>query len=41
MVVKNNGQVYAIGGTIDGNNEIYDIKKKKWSSVQSYMSVMG
>lgn len=32
MPVKENSQIFAIGGTIDGINEVYDIRKKKWNT---------
>jgi len=41
MAVKENLQIFAIGGTIDGINEVYDIRKKKWNTCQSYTSIMG
>jgi len=41
MPVKENFQIFAIGGTIDGINEVYDIRKKKWNTCQSYTSIMG
>jgi hypothetical protein len=31
MPVRENGQIFAIGGTMDGINEVYDSRKKKWS----------
>ena len=30
--VKENMQIFAIGGTIEGTNEVYDIRKKKWNA---------
>ncbi len=41
MPVKENLQIYAIGGTVDGINEVYDMRKKKWNTCQSYTSIMG
>lgn len=41
MAVKDNGLIYAIGGTVEGINEVYDLRKKKWATCQSYTSVMG
>ena len=41
MPVKENQQVFAIGGTVDGINEVYDARKKKWCTSQSYTSLMG
>ncbi|CDW72594.1 kelch motif family protein [Stylonychia lemnae] len=41
MAVKENLQIFAIGGTIDGINEVYDIRKKKWNTCQSYTSIVG
>lgn len=41
MPVKENQQIYAIGGTVDGINEVYDMRKKKWNTSQSYTSIMG
>ena len=32
MPVKENGQVFAIGGSVDGINEVYDFRKKKWNT---------
>ncbi len=31
MPLKENGQIFAIGGTTDGINEVYDGRKKKWN----------
>eukprot|EP00347_Sterkiella_histriomuscorum_P015469 403356908 len=41
MPVKENMQIFAIGGTVEGTNEVYDIRKKKWNACQSYTSIMG
>lgn len=41
MGVKENGQIFAIGGTVEGINEVYDTRKKKWNTCQSYTSVVG
>lgn len=41
MAVKENLQIFAIGGTTDGINEVYDIRKKKWNTCQSYTNIMG
>jgi N-acetylneuraminic acid mutarotase len=32
MPLKENWQIFAIGGTVEGTNEVYDIKKKKWNT---------
>jgi N-acetylneuraminic acid mutarotase len=32
MPAKDNLQIFAIGGTVDGINEVYDIRKKKWNT---------
>ena len=32
MPVKENGQVFAIGGSVDGVNEVFDLRKKKWNT---------
>mmetsp|Transcript_248 Transcript_248/g.256 ORF Transcript_248/g.256 Transcript_248/m.256 type:complete len:357 (+) Transcript_248:1060-2130(+) len=36
MPLKENGQIFAIGGTTDGINEVFDSRKKKWNVCQSY-----
>jgi hypothetical protein len=32
MPVKENGLVFALGGNLDGINEAYDIRKRKWNT---------
>lgn len=32
MPVKENMQIFAIGGTVEGSNEVYDIRKRKWNA---------
>ena len=41
MAVKENGQMFAIGGTVEGINEVYDIRKRKWNTCQSYTGLVG
>lgn len=41
MPVKENQQIFAIGGTVEGINEVYDIRKRKWNTCQSYTSLLG
>ena len=41
LSLKENSQIFAIGGTVEGINEVYDVRKKKWEPCGNYTEVVG